>query len=44
MEERFFKNVHELYFVYKIRPMEGNAVVHFSAWINADLKGIYLIG
>jgi hypothetical protein len=44
MEEKFFKNIHELYFVYKIMPMEDNAVVKFSTWINADLKGIYLIG
>jgi len=44
MQEQFFKNVHELDFVYEIMPMEDNAVIKFSAWINADLKGIYLIG
>jgi hypothetical protein len=44
MEGQFFKNVHELYFVHEIMPMEDDAVVKFSTWINADLKGIYLIG
>lgn len=24
--------------------MEDNAIIKFSTWINADLKGIYLIG
>jgi len=44
MEKQFFKNIHELYFVYEIMPMKDNAVVKFSTWINADLKDIYLIG
>jgi len=39
-----FQKVHELYFVYEIMPMEDNAVIKFSTWINADLKTIYLIG